>query len=412
MARSSADAGADVALQIKVKKEFQDLGDKFKWEQALVDWMTAADGLGALTLMDFVYALPNEEAAEAIVEAAGFDQKPKIMQQASRVRQAWLGMKKTIKDAETLKTRGLDDNDLDTILPQEQLDDLADKFFARYRMYFPSFVMPSDLVISRIYKEITKKLLTFRDVWKIKSQGQLLKATRKKTIIADGLEMVQGDVEGESEIKTIREYLSKLFTLMLAYAVAGATAVEGCPLVEKRGADSTMYVQVPLDIVLRYYYRVKRYADELPAAVALGMVQKRDECERELWIDGFRNGGKTLGEVIVKTAEIRESVWHVPDEIKKMRGREGQEEPERRSKRDAEGKPKGGGTKMTSADIECKFRNGTKLCREYQFGNCKAADCAKGKHKCARKTGANARVCGGMHAAINCLAKNRQTSGN
>ena len=177
----------------KVAKEFQDLGDKFKWEKPLIDWMMDPDGLGAVSLTDFVYALPNEEAAEAVVEAAGIQRKAKIMQQASRVRQAWLGLEKVIKEAETLKTRGLDDNDLDTILPQEQLDDLADKFFARHWLCYPSFVMPSEMVVSRIYKEITKKLLTFRDVWKIKNQGQLLKATRKKTVIADGLEMVQGD---------------------------------------------------------------------------------------------------------------------------------------------------------------------------------------------------------------------------
>ena len=230
-------------------------------------------------------------------------------------------------------------------------------------------------------------------------------------MIADGLEMVQGGRDEEDvEFKTIREYLSKLFTLMLAYAVAGSSAIEGCPTVEKRGAESTLCVQVPFDVVIRYYYRVKRYADELPAAVALVMGQKRDECERELWIDGFRNGGKTLGEVIVKTAEIRESVGQVPDELKKLRGKDGQEEV--RNKRDADGRLKSGGTRMTSADIECKFRNGTKLCREFQFGNCKVENCQKGKHQCARKVGTKGRVRGGKHSAVKCQAKNRQASGN
>ena len=101
------------------------------------------------------------------------------LQQTSRLRQAWAGMKAAELDREQLKRKRADDVDLDELLRQEDLDDLADVFHARYHMKWPNDTMPSDAIVSRISKELSKRLLTMRDVWKVRSQTHQQRASTK-----------------------------------------------------------------------------------------------------------------------------------------------------------------------------------------------------------------------------------------
>ena len=94
---------------------------------------------------------------------------------------------------------------------------------------------------------------------------------------------------------------------MIGYAMVGCTAVSGVPPQEKKGADTTKFVEVPLDVTFRYFFRAKKYAELQPYGQALRMLQSRDEAERELWVDYFRNGDATLGATIVRVFGMREA---------------------------------------------------------------------------------------------------------
>ena len=279
-----------------IAQVFDDLAAKYNLSAEVRTWLTDANGLNAQRLEDFAYAMSSESEAQAIIAAAKVPTGSTI-QQLSRVRQAWAGVRKAAEDAQKVLQRGSDETDLDVMLTAPQLDNIQDVFFRRYKVHYPSSVMPSEAVISRLSKEIDKKLLTLRDVWKVRTQAQLVRATRKTTLLTEGIE-ISHNAPQEDEApgpQTIQVYMNKLFTLLLGYAVVGAKARSGAPASESRATDTVLFVDVPLDLVLKYFHRVKKYAESLPYSVALSKTQLRDEGERELWIDTFRGGGPVPG---------------------------------------------------------------------------------------------------------------------
>ena len=78
-------------------------------------------------------------------------------------------------------------------------------------------------------KEVSKRAFTLRDLFKVKSQPQLLKAVRKKTVIGEGGEFRQtAPDDADHEPHNLATYLSKLYTLLLAYAIVGARPFTWC----------------------------------------------------------------------------------------------------------------------------------------------------------------------------------------
>ena len=63
---------------------------------------------------------------------------------------------------------------------------------------------------------------------------------------------------------------------------------------------------------MRYYYRVQDRAYSLQYHMALGWIQRKDEAERTVWIDRFRNSTESLGEIIQHTLQTREAMWELP----------------------------------------------------------------------------------------------------
>ena len=404
----------------QVTTEFRAIEAKYGWDPAIVDWLLADLGLGAKSVNDFVYALSTEDDAKSLIDSVSALDSSKKMLMMSRVKQAWTKLRQQIKDEETLRVKGYDETEMDTLLPQPALDSLQDVFYRRYRVSWPAHMMPSDQVLSRLSKELDKRALTVRDIWKVRSQAQQMKAQRKKQSLGAGIDILHAVAEDDkSGPQTLREYLDKLFTLMLAYAMVGAKGLKNAPDTEPRGSDTLKYVEVPLDMCLKHHARVCKFAYAVPYSVSLEMVVKREFGDREQWVDYFRTGDLTLGAVIQKVYEVRDATWQVPEEFKRQpntrekpltKGRDTERKrqrsrertpPRKPEKRDEDRTP----VKLSANDIADKMRNGDRLCREYQFGRCNAKNCPKGKHVCARKQGKD-RVCGGPHPACKCtLAK-------
>ena len=319
----------------------------------------------------------------------------------SRLRQAWRALKRARDDEDVVKRAGHDTIDMDDLLATSILDDIEARHWARYKMTWPPDIAPADTVISRIVRELEKRTLSVREVLKIKTQAQQQKAVTKRTKVAVGLEMVSSSADQASS-PTLHNYLGNLHTLLIAYSKAGSKPRADAPPSEPKNGDSTKVVECPLDILMRYFYRVQNRAVSFqPYHAAMPWIQRKDEAERTVWVDRYRNTSETLGEVILHTMTTREAMWELPTfEPRKV--------PERTDKGGGKGR-KGELELSTKARPErppptLKRRadalpNGTPLCRHYNSGTCQKSpkDC-RYAHRCS-VVKADGKPCAMNHSA-------------
>ena len=122
---------------------------------------------------------------------------------------------------------------------------------------------------------MSKRLLCVTAVWKVKTLQWQLGTSSKKRKLGEGLWTEEPDDEqpGHQDWET---YLDRLFTLLLAYALGGVKALDNAPPAKEEdvlGADTTKFVYVPLDVVMRYHARARRTSASLPYASRLAWLQ-------------------------------------------------------------------------------------------------------------------------------------------
>eukprot|EP00434_Breviolum_minutum_P039089 symbB.v1.2.034695.t1/scaffold4526.1/size39880/1 len=182
-------------------------------------------------------------------------------------------------------------------------------FWRRYKLRFPAEVHPADATVSRVSREMGKRMLCVYNVWKVKSLQFQLHTTQRKRKLADGLYMDDQE-EDESTGQDADSYLDRLRTLMLAYALAGSQPLAGAPTtVEDLGADSTSYVAAPLDIMLAYYLRAKRTTMQVALGRRLQWLQARDAEERAEWVTRYRESTLPLGQIVKEVFAARDAHW-------------------------------------------------------------------------------------------------------
>ena len=128
---------------------FDEFARKYEIDDKTRKWLTSADGLQAKMLDDFLYAGATESDIGKIAEMAGAENK---LLTSSRLRQAWTSLRRAEDDKERVKRRGLDDNDLDALLAQPALDDIAERHCKLYQMVWPPEIAPAVALVSRIAK--------------------------------------------------------------------------------------------------------------------------------------------------------------------------------------------------------------------------------------------------------------------
>ena len=113
----------------------------------------------------------------------------------------------------------------------------------------------------------------------------------------------------------VDNYLDRLFTLLLAYAMAGCSGATGAPDAAQElnlGADTVKFVNVPMDVVYKYYFRAKRTVTGLPASQRMQWLQAKDVEERSEWVSKFRESTMSLGQVISEVYTSRDAHWSAP----------------------------------------------------------------------------------------------------
>jgi hypothetical protein len=195
------------------------------------------------------------------------------------------------------------------------------------------------------------------------------------------------------------------------------------------GVNTAIFVDIPLDLLMKYWYRARRTCRAQPFHARLRWLENMDVQERTEWIRTYRNSGKTLGVIIDEVFNQRDAHWsqvantfeEKPTKFQKAepklkaRSRSTRQQSAPLAIRDkatpgapqgkGRGQPKGGTkgeSKGKNLGTSATMKDGTKLCPDFQKGSCMTTGrrCAKGEHKCGVLTGDNGRVCAHpMHGA-------------
>ena len=185
--------------------------------------------------------------------------------QCARLRRAWSAVRLFYTHAEQDRSK-VSSTDLDSMLDEGELRNAKQTFWRRYKMRFPPELHPADATVSRVSRELDKRMLCVYNVWKVRTLQFQLHTTQKKRKLGDGLFTEEAEDESPA-VQDAEAYLDRLYSLMLAYAIAGSAGVTGAPSLTEEGtlgSDSTMFVVAPLDVLMSYYFRAKRTSQQIP----------------------------------------------------------------------------------------------------------------------------------------------------
>jgi hypothetical protein len=221
--------------------------------------------LGVESLQEFGFLWASERAIETWVAKLGLGDKELLM--TARVRRAWAAVGLYYRQVEQDRSK-IALSDLDTMLGETELRDTEQQFWRRYKMRFPPEIHPADTTISRVAREMQKRMLCVYNIWRVKTLQFQLTTSQKKRKLSEGLFLEDGEDE-EVVTHDVDNYLDRLFTILLAYAMAGCSGATGAPDAAQElnlGADTVKFVNVPMDVVYKYYFRAKRSVTGLPVS--------------------------------------------------------------------------------------------------------------------------------------------------
>ncbi len=192
------------------------LGKNFKLTTQIVDHLVKAQ---IEDLEEFRFFWDSEEKIEPWVQKIGIADETARNIQLARLRRAWAAVRLWYQQSEQDRSK-VATADLDTLLQDSELRDCKLLFWVRYRQRFPPEVHPADATLSRVSREMTKRMLCVFSVWKVRSLQYQLHTTNRKRKLADGLFTEEAD-EDDAMGQDWESYLDKLQTLMIAYSMAG-----------------------------------------------------------------------------------------------------------------------------------------------------------------------------------------------
>ena len=176
-----------------------------------------------MSQLELRFFFDNEDHVGRWVAKLGFGDATLL--QTARVRSAWSAVRLYFQQAEQDRSK-VTLADLDSILGDSELRDFKTAFWQRYKLRFPAEVHPSDMVVSRVSRELSKRMLCVFNICEVKNLQFQLTTVQKKRKLGDNLYTEETETD-EHVSKDAETYLDKLYILMLAYAIAGAAPFAG-----------------------------------------------------------------------------------------------------------------------------------------------------------------------------------------
>ncbi|CAE7943544.1 unnamed protein product, partial [Symbiodinium necroappetens] len=260
-----------------------------------------AEGLTNLEELRFLF--DNEEHVGRWVQKLGLGDRS--MLETSRLRRAWSAVRLYFSTSEQDRSKVVL-TDLDTMLEDAELRDVKQAFWKRYRLRFPAEV----------------RSLHF----------QLTTVQRKRKL---GENLYTEEVETEEAVsRDVDTYLDKLYTLLLAYSMAGVHPLPGADMSKEASlsASSVEFVGVPLDVM------ESRDAHWVVHAAAFPVGQGETQA--------------AAGTAAPPGAQAPQ-VSHFKE-----------------------------GPSVNGKRVAAVLKDGTRLCQDFQTGKCNNPRCGKGAHKC------------------------------
>ena len=246
-------------------------------------------------------------------------------------------------------------------------------------------------------------------------------------------------------------YCECLEMVLLGLAVAGCEPVDPVPTMQdptrpnepaarvpriECAADAlnncgTPFVKVPKQLTNSYCRRARRYALRLKPDAAFERLKERDQADRHLWQHyAAVMPEMTLGAIILKVFLEEDKHWHAADErgaagatgsggtelakckkdiaelkvkLQIKAGKFNRGESTKGARRGRGAAAAGVRTTVGKPVTLGTLTNGKALCGLYNKGQCTAASCTKGLHRCNGKlNGPVARACNGQHTSVEC----------
>ena len=266
------------------------LGDNFSLDDGVI---TALLRLGVESLQEFRFLWASEQAIEPWVAKLGLGDKALLM--TARVRRAWAAVGLYYRQVEQDRSK-IALSDLDTMLGRPSCATPSSSFGDATRCASPQRSTQQTPPSPESPEKLQKRMLCVYNIWRVKTLQFQLTTSQKKRKLSEGLFLEDGDDE-EVVTHDVDNYLDRLFTLMLAYAMAGCSGVTGAPDAAQElnlGADTVKFVNVPMDIVYKYYFRAKRSVAGLPTSQRMQWLQAKDVEERSEWVSKFRESTMSL----------------------------------------------------------------------------------------------------------------------
>ena len=258
-------------------------------------------------LEDFRHYFTDEMEIDTFVAIPGWS-SPDLKRQASIVKQAWTAIRQIDllkRDLSTASPATGIDLGLEVILKMASM-----RFWKRYKLHYTVEVFPSDSLLSRCYAEMEMRLLTVYNVWDVKASPHQISTNKESEDFITDFSTQGSEADTWPENQGVEDYLSALYTYLLALGVVGSTEMQDAPTEESFGTDPTKFVEVPLDILQTYYFRASRSAMRVPEASRLAWLTERDTAERTIWASRLRKGGRSLGHVIQSVMDESGNNWH------------------------------------------------------------------------------------------------------
>ena len=289
---------------------FTDLCARFELSDAVRDQIVS---MGISSLSEFRYYVTTAAELEALFITPIRDLDNRRLQLA-RLRHCWSATVAAEAQRESSSSTPLQ-LDEDECLPASQITGIRDMFWARYHLVYPPEFTPSDRVITKAQRALAKRSLEVIDLWQVRSIANQRMTQAKRRRVAPDI-WVGGDPD-ETGVDPVHHswftYLGQMRLYFLSLAMAGSTKLEPQPAApESATTSSTDYVQVPLDLLMRYLCRAESLALRIPEKQRLSHLETLDRAERAEWAHRLANSSQSLGRIIAAVFVERDSHWAVP----------------------------------------------------------------------------------------------------
>ena len=208
------------------EETFKQLAIDFEFEQKVADHILSKK---IKTLKDFRDRFPATTGEDEIKTFIGeIRELPDPGLQTSKLRQAWAAVSDHL---EAIANRpDIGEAELEDMLKGEDLDNRKKNFWIRYKCDFASEEYPADSLISRVARECQKRMLLVYDIATVRNLLFQITTHKKKKQAVPGADLWTHDNhEVRAPPKDWIQYLSKLYTYLLALAIAGCLPVSSAP---------------------------------------------------------------------------------------------------------------------------------------------------------------------------------------